>query len=50
MLKSLNISIKRDELYQIKMIFLKNQINDLILDGLKDIKQLQRNTALNQLH
>ena len=42
-LKSLNLSNKIDELKQIESIFPQNQMNDLILDKLKEIKQLQDN-------
>ena len=48
-LKSLNLSNKIDELKQIESIFPQNQMNDLILDKLKEIKQLQDNIELNEL-
>ena len=38
-LKSLNVFNKIDELKQIEIIFLQNQLNDLIIDKLKEIKQ-----------
>ena len=36
-----------DELNQIRGIFPKNQMNDLILDRLKEIKQFQNNKKRN---
>ena len=39
-LKSLNFFNKIDELKQIEIIFLQNQLNDLIIDKLKEIKQI----------
>ena len=39
-LKSLNVFNKIDELKQIEIIFLQNQLNDLIIDKLKEIKQI----------
>ena len=36
-LKFLNLSIKIDELTKIESIFLKNQLNDLIINKLKEI-------------
>ena len=39
-LKSLNLSYKIDVLDQIKSVFLQNQMNDLILDMLIEIRQL----------
>ena len=48
-LKSLNLSYKIDELKQVQSIFLQNPLNDLIIDKLKEIKQLQNNTKLGNL-
>ena len=39
-LKSLNLSYKIDVLDQMKSVFLQNQMNDLILDMLREIRQL----------
>ena len=39
-LKSLNVFNKIDGLKQIEIIFLQNQLNDLIIDKLKEIKQI----------
>ena len=40
-LQSSSLSNKKDELNQIESIFPKNQVNDLITDKLKEIKQLE---------
>ena len=34
---------------QVQSIFLQNPLNDLIIDKLKEIKQLQNNTKLGSL-
>ena len=47
--KSFNLSNKTDELNEIKNLFPQNQINDLILNRLKEFKQLQNNIELNEL-
>ena len=39
-LQSLNLSYKIDVLDQMKSVFLQNQMNDLILDMLREIRQL----------
>ena len=46
-LKSSKISSKTDELKQIENTFSQNQIIDLILDRLKEIRQLQNDIKLN---
>ena len=38
-----------DELKKIESIFLQNQLNDLIIEKLKKIKQLQNNFKLDPL-
>ena len=47
-MKSLNPN-KINELEQIESIFPKNQVNDLIIDKLKEIVQLQNNIKLDDL-
>ena len=48
-LKSLNLSYKIDVLDQMKSVFLQNQMNDLILDMLREIRQLENDTKLNDV-
>ena len=49
-LKSLNLSTKMDKLNkQIESIFPKQQLNDLIIDKLKEVKQLQNNIKADYL-
>ena len=48
-LKFINLSNKIHELKQIESIFLKKQLNDLIIDKLKEIMQLQSNIKLDTL-
>ena len=48
-LKSLNLSNKTKELKQIESIFPQNQINDLIIDRLKEIIQLENSIKPNKL-
>ena len=48
-LKSLKICNKTDELKQIDVIFPNNQLNDLIINKLKEIMQLQNNIKLDDL-
>ena len=48
-LKSLNLSNITDEIKQIEIIFPQNQINDLICNKLKEIKQLEDNSNLDNL-
>ena len=43
------MSNKIDELNQIKNMFSQNQLNDLIIDWLKEINQLQNITKINEL-
>ena len=47
-LKSLNLSNKKDELKQTGSIFPKYQLNDLITDKLNEIMQLQNNIKLDE--
>ena len=49
LLKSLNLSNKIYELKQMEVIFPKNQLNDLIIDKLKEIMQLRNNIKLDDL-
>ena len=48
-LQSLNLSYKIDVLDQMKSVFLQNQMNDLILDMLREIRQLENDTKLNEV-
>ena len=48
-LKSLDFSDKIDELKQIDSLFPKNQLNNLIIDKLKEIMQRQNNIKLYDL-
>ena len=48
-LKSWNLSNEIDELNQIQSIFPQKQLNDLIIDILKEIKQLKHNMKLDDL-
>ena len=48
-LKSLNLPNKRDELKQTESLFPKNQLNDLIIDKLKEIMQLQNNIIRSRI-
>ena len=48
-LQSLNLSYKIDVLDQMKSVFLQNQMNDLILDMLREIRQLENDTKLNDV-
>ena len=48
-LKSLNLPNKINELKQIENVFLKNQVNDLIIDIVKEIVPLQNNIRLDDL-
>ena len=48
-LKSLNLSNKRSELKQIESIFLKNLLNDLFIDKLKETNQSQNSIKLDDL-
>ena len=48
-LKSLNLSYKIRKLNRVKITFPQNQMNDLILDRLKEIRQLQNDIKLNEL-
>ena len=48
-LKSLNLSNKRSELKQIESIFLKNPLNDLFIDKLKETNQSQNSIKLDDL-
>ena len=48
-LKSLNLSHKIGELKQIEIVFPKNQLNDFIIDKLKEIIQLQDNIKVDHL-
>ena len=48
-LGSLNLSNKIDKWKQTETIFPQNQLNDLIIDELKEIKQLQDNIKLDNL-
>ena len=45
----LNLYNKIDELKQIESVFTRNQLNDLIIDKLEEIKQLQTNIKLENL-
>ena len=47
-LKSLNLSNKKDELKQTGSIFPKYQLNDLITDKLNEIMQLQNSIKLDE--
>ena len=47
--KSFNLTNKTDELNEIKNLFPQNQINDLVLNRLKEFKQLKNNIELNEL-
>ena len=47
--KSLNVSNKIDQLKQVGSLFPKIQLNDLIIDKLKEIKKLQNNMKLDKL-
>ena len=47
-LKSLNLSNKKDELKQTGSIFPKYQLNDLITDKLNEIMQLENNIKLDE--
>ena len=46
-LKSLHLSNKINGIKQTESIFPQNQFNDLIIDKLKEIKQLQNNVKLD---
>ena len=48
-LGSLNLPNKIDKLKQTEIIFPQNQSNDLIIDKLKEIKQLQDNIKLDNV-
>ena len=48
-LKYLNLSNEIDELTQIESIFLKIELNNLIIDKLKEIKHSQNNTKIECL-
>ena len=48
-LKSLNLQYKIDVLDQMKSVFLQNQMNDLILDMLREIRQLENDIKLNKV-
>ena len=48
-LKSLNLQYKIDVLDQMKSVFLQNQMNDLILDMLREIRQLENDIKLNEV-
>ena len=48
-LKSLNLQYKMDVLDQMKSVFLQNQMNDLILDMLREIRQLENDIKLNEV-
>ena len=48
-LKSLSLSNKINELKKIEGVFPKYQLNDLIIDKLKEIIQLQNNILLDDL-
>ena len=47
--ESLNLPNKINELKQIENVFLKNQVNDLIIDIVKEIVPLQNNIRLDDL-
>ena len=49
LLKYLNVSNKIDQLKQVGSLFPKIQLNDLIIDKLKEIKKLQNNINLDKL-
>ena len=49
LLKYLNLSNKIDQLKQVGSLFPKIQLNDLIIDKLKEIKKLQSNIKLDKL-
>ena len=46
-LKSLNLPNKIDELKEIESIFQQNQLNGLIIDKLKEIKELNESKSDN---
>ena len=48
-LTSLNLSRKIEELKHIECVSPRNQLKDLIIDKVKEIKQLQNNTELGNL-
>ena len=45
----MNLPIKIDELKQIEGVFSRNQLNDLVIDKLKEIMQLKNNIKLDNL-
>ena len=48
-LKSINLFNKMDELKQIESVFSNNQLNDSIIDELKEIIQLKNNIKLGNV-
>lgn len=48
-MKFVNLSNQIDELNQIKSIFPQNQMKDVIIDRLKEFRQLQNDTKLDEL-
>ena len=48
-MKYLNLSNKINKLKEIESIFSRIQLNDLIIDNLKEIMQLQNNIKLDDL-
>ena len=48
-MKSINLFNKIDELKQIETVFSNNQLNDSIIDELKEIIQLKNNIKLGNV-
>ena len=48
-MKSINLFNKIDELKQIETVFSNNQLNDSIIDELKEIIQLKNNIKLRNV-
>ena len=48
-MKSINLFNKIDELKQIETVFSNNQLNDSIIDELKEIIQLKNNIKLRDV-